>query len=149
MATQITKESLPNPLLKAHLRIARPTPSIPAILSFYQTGLGFEVVSSFNKHNGFDGVMLGHPELPYHLEFTTEEAHNFESHPVCAPSKDNLLVFYLPDRNGWESAVGRMENAGFKAVKSWNPWWDADGKGRTYEDADGWRVVLWNGSWKS
>lgn len=134
----------PNPLLKAHLRIARPTPSISAIFPFYVDGLGFEVISSFTGHEGFDGIMLGHPELPYHLEFTKQEGHNLGR----CPTKDNLLVFYLPGRESWESAVARIEKAGFEAVKSWNPYWDQDGKGKTFEDPDGWRVVLWNGEWK-
>jgi hypothetical protein len=134
-----------NPLFSAHLRIARPTPSIPAILPFYIDGLGFHIIGSFSQHAGFDGVMLGHSNLPYHLEFTTQEGHN----PGRAPTKDNLLVFYLPEKDEWMSAVRRMEKMGFPVVKSWNPYWDAEGMGRTFEDADGWRVVLWNGSWEA
>lgn len=132
-----------NPIFSAHLRIARPTRSISALLPFYTTGLGFEVVSSFQKHNGFDGVMLGHLSLPYHLEFTTQEGHD----PGRAPTQDNLLIFYIAGRPAWENATARMESAGFGAVESWNPYWDAEGKGKTFEDADGWRIVLWNGKW--
>ncbi|KAF2007891.1 Glyoxalase/Bleomycin resistance protein/Dihydroxybiphenyl dioxygenase [Amniculicola lignicola CBS 123094] len=127
----------------AHLRIARPTPSIPALLPFYTAGLGFEIIGSFNQHAGFDGVMLGHLNLPYHLEFTTEIGHD----PGRAPTKDNLLVFYLPEEQEWKMAIERMKKQGFEAVRSWNPYWDAEGKGNTFEDPDGWRVVLWNGSW--
>ncbi|KAJ4375271.1 hypothetical protein N0V83_002357 [Neocucurbitaria cava] len=83
--------------------------------------------------------------LPYHLEFTTQEGHE----PGRAPTKDNLLVFYLPEKEEWQEAVGRMQEAGFEAVESWNPYWDAEGKGKTFEDADGWRVVLWNGAWRA
>lgn len=130
-----------NPIFTAHLRIARPTRSISALLPFYTTGLGFEVISSFQQHSGFDGVMLGHSSLPYHLEFTTQEGHD----PGRAPTQDNLLVFYIVERASWASATERMEGAGFVPVKSWNPWWD---EGKTFEDADGWRVVLWNGKWR-
>ncbi|KAF2240877.1 Glyoxalase/Bleomycin resistance protein/Dihydroxybiphenyl dioxygenase [Trematosphaeria pertusa] len=137
------------PLLKAHLRIARPTPSITALLPFYTSGLGFSIIGSFTGHAGFDGVMLGHASLPYHLEFTQQEGHDVGR----APTKDNLLVFYLPDEEDWTDAVQRMEKAGFESVKGWNPYWEGDGKvggtkGRTFEDADGWRVVLWKGGWK-
>jgi hypothetical protein len=131
------------PLSTSHLRIARPTRSIPLLLPFYTTGLGFTILGSFNDHAGFDGVMLGHPRAPYHLEFTVERGHD----PGRAPTKDNLLVFYLPEKTEWDEAVARMRGAGFEAVRSWNPYWDQDGLGRTYEDADGWRVVLWNGGW--
>lgn len=134
-----------NPVLKAHLRIARPTPSISALLPFYTEGLGFKVTGSFSGHAGFDGVMLGHPSLPYHFEFTKEEGHD----PGRAPTKDNLLVFYLPNEQEWQSATQRMEKASFQSVKSYNPYWDAGGKGKTFEDPDGWRVVFWNGEWNT
>lgn len=87
--------------------------------------------------------MLGHSSLPYHLEFTQEEGHD----PGRAPTKDNLLVFYLPNEGDWKQAVKRMEGVGFESVKSYNPWWDVDGKGKTFEDSDGYRVVLWHGEW--
>ncbi|KAF3035116.1 hypothetical protein E8E12_005209 [Didymella heteroderae] len=132
------------PIMQAHLRIARPTRSISSLLPFYTSGLGFEVVSSFERHAGFNGVMLGHPLLPYHLEFTEEEGHD----PGRAPSQENLLVFYLPKKEAWDAATVKMEGAGLEPAKSYNPYWDASGKGKTYEDADGYRVVLWNGEWE-
>lgn len=130
------------PILHAHLRIARPTRDITALLPFYTTGLGFHITGSFSQHAGFNGLMLGHAALPYHLEFTEQEAHD----PGRAPGQENLLVFYLPGRGEWEAAVRRMEGV-VPAVQSWNPYWDAGGRGRTFEDADGYRVVLWNGGW--
>ncbi|KAJ4403797.1 hypothetical protein N0V91_006310 [Didymella pomorum] len=131
------------PIMQAHLRIARPTRSIASILPFYTKGLGFQIIGSFEQHAGFNGVMLGHPSLPYHLEFTEEGGHD----PGQAPSQENLLVFYLPRKEDWDAAVAKMEGAGHEQIKSYNPYWDADSKGKTYEDADGYRVVLWNGGW--
>lgn len=87
--------------------------------------------------------MLGHPSLPYHLEFTTKQGHE----EGRAPTQDNLLVFYLPEKTEWEQAIERMEGVGYVSVKSENPWWDQDGRGKTYEDADGWRIVFWHGGW--
>ncbi|KAF2028775.1 hypothetical protein EK21DRAFT_113627 [Setomelanomma holmii] len=161
MSTSPSSNPNPNPILTAHLRIARSTPSIPSLLDFYTTGLGFRIISSFTAHNGFDGVMLGHPSLPYHLEFTTHYERHKEDEGEGygrAPTRDNLLVFYIAGREEWEGAVRRMEdlekkggngeeNSVCKSVRSENPWWEQDGKGRTFEDADGWRVVLWNGVW--
>jgi hypothetical protein len=43
--------------------------------------------------------------------------------------------------------VARIEGAGFAAVKAFNPYWDE--KGKTFEDADGWRVVLQNAGWSN
>ena len=123
------------------LRVARPTDDLDRLLAFYRDGLGLQVVGHFENHDGFDGVMLGHPDLPYHLEFTCSI-----EHPAGrAPTKDNLLVFYLPNKEEWETATARMEKAGYPPVPSLNPYWDR--AGRTYEDPDGYRVVLQNASW--
>lgn len=143
MSSDPTSSATETPIMQAHLRIARPTRSIHALLPFYTTGLGFQITGSFEQHAGFDGVMLGHPSLPYHLEFTEQEGHD----PGRAPTQEHLLVFYLPKKEEWDQAVARMEGALFMPVRSYNPYWDADGKGKTFEDADGYRVVLWNGAW--
>lgn len=125
-------------LSTAHLRVARPTNSIEALLPFYCDGLGFEVLLKFAEHEGFDGIMIGHRGVGYHLEFTRNTAHDAGR----APTQDNLLVFYLPDGNDYSAAVSRIEGAGFPAVPSLNPYWDRCGK--TFEDPDGYRVVLAN-----
>ncbi len=57
---------------------------------------------------------------------------------------DHLLVFYLPESTEWEAAVERMRNAGFEPVVALNPYWDRSG--RTFEDPDGYRVVLQHGA---
>jgi catechol 2,3-dioxygenase-like lactoylglutathione lyase family enzyme len=126
---------------KVHLRVARPTDNIQELIRFYRDGLGFEVIGSFEDHQGFDGVMLGHTSLAYHLEFTHHQGH----HVGKAPTEENLLVFYLPDEAEWQQAVDRMTRQGYQPVKSYNPYWDIQGK--TFEDPDGYRVVLQNAAW--
>lgn len=133
-----------------HLRIARPTDSIQSLLHFYVDGLGFEVKLSFSGHEGFDGVLLAlstsssssssspSSSSSYHLEFTQHASHRAGR----APTKDNLLVFYMPDKTLHRGAVARMRNAGFEPVGSFNPYWDRCGV--TFEDPDGYRVVLAN-----
>jgi catechol 2,3-dioxygenase-like lactoylglutathione lyase family enzyme len=124
------------------LRVARPTDNLPEVTKFYRDGLGLEVLSSFSGHNnGFEGVILGGKGSPYHLEFTHQQGHQAGK----APSQDNLLVFYIPDEAEWKNAIARMRNHGYEPVKSYNPWWD-DG-GQTFEDIDGYRVVLYNKGW--
>lgn len=123
------------------LRVARPTDNIEALKSFYVDGLGLKVLYEFTDHDGFDGLMVGAPQCPYHFEFTSNHRHSVGR----APTADNLLVFYLPDVAGWERAVQRMEAAGYSPVASFNPYWDRSGQ--TFEDADGYRVVLQNASW--
>ncbi len=128
-------------LVGAHLRVARPTDQLDEVVRFYRDGLGFSVLGEFQDHEGFDGVMLGHAEAAYHLEFTRKRGHTVGS----APTEDNLLVFYLPDGEMWNAAVQRLLDFGAKPVPSFNPYWDVQGK--TFADPDGYRVVLQNASW--
>ena len=127
-------------LEQATIRIARPTDNLNALLPFYQDGLGFRELGSFRDPD-FDGVMLGHPEAPYHLEFTVAHGHIAGR----APTEDNLLVFYLPQRNRFDAVYRRLRAAGFAPVPAFNPYWDD--KGVTFEDPDGYRIVLQNASW--
>lgn len=124
------------------LRVARPTDNIKALLPFYRDGLGLHVIGEFEDHEGFDGLMLGVPQGPYHFEFTHHRGHRAGR----APTQDNLVVFYIPDHAAWQAAVERMRQAGFEAVPSRNPCWDREGL--TFEDPDGYRVVLQQGAWK-
>ena len=124
------------------LRVARPTGNLPVLLRFYGEGLGLEQLATFRNHNGFDGVMLGRPQAPYHLEFTHQPGHGAGR----APTADNLLVLCLLRADEWQAAVQRMEAAGFAAVPAHNPYWDH--LGRTFEDPDGCRVVLQQAEWK-
>jgi catechol 2,3-dioxygenase-like lactoylglutathione lyase family enzyme len=123
------------------LRVARPTNDLLALLPFYRDGLGFEIIGRFEDHNGFDGLMLGHPRAPYHLEFTQERGRPAGG----APSPEHLLVFYLPEPARWQAAVEQMQAAGFAPVPAHNPYWEQ--QGRTFEDPDGYRVVLQRAAW--
>jgi hypothetical protein len=123
------------------LRIARPVSDLGRAERMYGEGLGLQRLAGFADHQGFDGVMLGLPDVGWHFEFTA-----CRSHPVQpTPTVEDLAVFYLPDAGEWELRCQAMIAAGFRAVPSFNPYWDA--KGRTFEDADGYRVVLQNAGW--
>ena len=123
------------------LRVARPTDRLKEISEMYQKGLALELLGEFEDHDGFSGVMLGAPKSPYHLEFTSKAGHT----AGVAPTEDNLLVYYIPDAAEWDATCDRMAGAGFRLVQSFNPYWDVTGK--TFEDIDGYRVVLQNASW--
>ena len=125
----------------ATIRIARPSDNPDALLPFYRDGLGFEVLYRFEDHDGFDGVMLGRRGAPYHFEFTRAHGHVAGK----APTQDNLVVFYIADATMWRVAVDRMTGAGYPPTPSFNPYWDI--AGRTFQDADGYRVVLQHGVW--
>ena len=125
----------------AHLRVARPTGQLDRLAAMYREGLGFEELGFFRDHDGFDGVMLGHAGHGYHLELTHERG----APPPPRPDPETLLVFYLSDPGKWEEACVRMTDAGFKTMPSLNPYWDIHG--RTFEDFDGYQIVLQNAEW--
>ena len=127
----------------AKLRVARATDHLDAVVRFYVDGLGLEQLDSFENHDGFDGVIIGAPGAEYHLEFTRRHGHATGR----APTEENLLVFYVPDEGEWQAAVQRMVATGFKPVPSSNPYWERSG--RTFEDPDGYRVVLQHGAWSA
>ncbi len=124
------------------LRIARSTKQLDALASMYQEGLGLKLLGSFEDHAGHSGVMLGASGLGYHLEFTCEAG--AEAGP--APDDDHLLVFYLPDRDVWHHRCQSMIAAGFAAVAPHNQYWAE--QGRSFEDVDGYRVVIQNSLWE-
>ena len=125
----------------AHLRIVRPTAHLGVIAKMYCDGLGFEVIASFENHDHFDGVVIGHPTLDYQLEFTHERGQRVGR----APTQEDLLVFYVLDAGVWVERCQRMAQSGFTEVPSYNPYWEK--RGKTFEDIDGYRVVLEQERW--
>jgi len=83
------------------------------VVRFYADGVGLARLGSFEDHDGFDGVMVGAPGAPYHLEFTRKRGHVAGGH---GPNHDDLLVFFLPDRQEWQEAVDGMVAAGYRPV---------------------------------
>lgn len=125
----------------AHLRVARPTDDLEAVVRFYRDGLGLDVLSEFAGHGGFDGVIVGKAGAGHHLEFTRKRGHSAGG----APTDDNLLVIYLPDSAAWRAAVHRLARHGYAPVPTFNPYWDRHR--RTFADPDGYRVVVQNAAW--
>lgn len=125
------------------LRVARPTDNLAKITEMYVNGLGFKLLGSFEDHNGFDGSIIGHELHNYHFEFT----HHKGTTVGRSPTQDNLLVFYFTDSELWTQCCKNVQDAGFKHVKSPNNYWDVTGK--TFEDIDGYRIVLQNREWSA
>ncbi len=123
------------------LRVARPTNNLAALRHFYVDALGLSELYAFAGHNEFDGLMVGQPQAPYHLEFTRQEG--YEVPP--APTAENLLVFYLPEPAAWQAAVAWMQAHGYPPVPAHNPYWNRQGV--TFEDPNGYRIVLQQAAW--
>lgn len=120
-------------------RVARPTNRLKQIVRFYNEGIGLNILGQFENHEGYDGVMLGLPDKTYHLEFTQHI-----NKPVLAePTKENLLVLYYDKIEDYNKANDRLKSFGAMPVEPENPYWK--GRSTTYEDPDGWRVILFNG----
>jgi len=129
--------------MQHHLRIARPVSDLARTEAMYCAGLGLQVLGRFEDHEGYDGLMLGRAGMCCHFEFTYRRAH-----PVSpAPTTEDLSVFYLPDTVEWKNACASMLAAGFQQVASSNPYWDV--RGSTFEDPDGYRIVLQNADWNN
>ncbi|NJN64759.1 MAG: VOC family protein [Acidobacteria bacterium] len=119
-----------------NVRIARPTDRLELCVRFYRDALGLAELARFEDHAGYDGVMLGLPGWSTHLEFTSRQ----DGSPCPAPTKDNLLVLYFDDREELDDVIGRLREWGHEPVEPENPYWRD--KSTTFEDPDGWRVVL-------
>ena len=123
------------------LRIARPSRDLDLAAAFYRAALGLELLGAFQDHAGFDGVILGHPSWPYHLELTRHRRR-----PVTpATTDEDLLVFYYPDPRVWSVVVQRIRDAGAAEVTPTNPYWR--GRAVTFTDPDGNRLVIQQERW--
>ncbi|MDE2356223.1 MAG: VOC family protein, partial [Alphaproteobacteria bacterium] len=77
-----------------------------------------------------------------HFEFTTGPRPT----QALTPDPDDLIVFYLPDRQAWRAAVERLTARGHVPVAPANPYWAE--RGVTFVDPDGRRLVLENDAWR-
>lgn len=120
-------------------RVARPTHQLAALVRFYNGILGLPVIGKFVNHNGYDGVMIGLPGATHHLEFTQHAG----SSPIPAPTPEHLLVFYFDRKDEYDSIIEKLITSGCRQVAPENPYWE--GKSRSFEDPDGWRIVIFDG----
>lgn len=123
------------------LRVARACRDVQVVGGQYVRALGFQVLSEWRDHAGFDGIILGQPHGPYHLEFI----HDRKGEPPPVPHEEQLLVFYVDEHDDWSRRCEMMLAAGFTVVRNGNPFWETHG--RTFTDAEGGRVVLHRGAW--
>jgi catechol 2,3-dioxygenase-like lactoylglutathione lyase family enzyme len=120
------------------LRVARHTERLAEVVAFYRDGLGLVELGGFRDHAGYDGVFLEIPGTGAHLELTSGGGHGApEPHP------ESLLVLYLGDRAAVDAAAARL---GAEPVPPANPYWAEHGL--TFEDPDGFRVVLVPETWR-
>jgi catechol 2,3-dioxygenase-like lactoylglutathione lyase family enzyme len=121
------------------LRVARHTERLEEVVAFYRDGIGLTEVGGFRDHDGYSGEFLALPGTGAHLELTAGGAHGApEPHP------ESLLVLYLGHDEAVESVAARL---GVDPVTPANPHWSEHGL--TFEDPDGFRVVLVPERWEA
>jgi catechol 2,3-dioxygenase-like lactoylglutathione lyase family enzyme len=114
------------------LRVARHTDRLDDVIAFYRDGLGFPEAGRLHDHDGYDGVFLEIPGSGAHLEFTTGGRH-----AAPEPHPESLLVLYVGDQEALEATAARLST---DPIAPANPYWAEHGM--TFEDPDGFRVVL-------
>lgn len=124
------------------LRVARACSDLGQARRFYCDVLGLPVLAEFENHDGFDGLIVGHPGASWHLELVVERGA-----AVRQPAAEDIIVLYEPDRAEFDILVRRAQSAGFARVPSNNPYWDRCGV--TFEGPDGYRTAIVNRSWNS
>ena len=120
------------------LRVARHTERLDEVVRFYRDGIGLEEAGGFRDHDGYDGVFLTVPGSGAHLELTAGGAHGA---PV--PHPESLLVLYLGGEEAVRAVAARLVA---DPVVPANPYWARHGV--TFEDPDGFRVVLVPECWR-
>jgi catechol 2,3-dioxygenase-like lactoylglutathione lyase family enzyme len=120
------------------LRVARHTDRLDEVVAFYREGIGLTEVGGFRDHAGYDGVFLGVPGIGTHLELTAGGVHG-----APAPDPESLLVLYLGDDEAMQTVVARL---GVDPIPPANPYWAEHGL--TFQDPDGFRVVLVPERWE-
>jgi GNAT superfamily N-acetyltransferase/catechol 2,3-dioxygenase-like lactoylglutathione lyase family enzyme len=120
------------------LRVARHTERLGELVRFYRDGLGLAEIGGFRDHDGYDGVFLEVPGTGTHLELTAGGGH-----VAPVPHPESLLVLYLGDEREVQVVATRL---GIDEIAPANPYWGAHGT--TFEDPDGFRVVLVPERWE-
>jgi catechol 2,3-dioxygenase-like lactoylglutathione lyase family enzyme len=117
------------------IRFARHTTNLQRMLNFYCGLLGLELITRFENHEGYDGIILGDGSNNWEVEFTSSG-----DAPSHIPGTDDILVFYFDSREKYNSMLEKLKQEGLKQLIPSNPYWEIHGM--TIADPDGFRVVI-------
>ena len=120
------------------LRVARHTERLDEVVGFYRDGIGLTEIGGFRDHDGYDGVFLAVTGTGAHLELT---AGGGQSAPTAHP--ESLLVLYVGDDEAVKAVSARLA---VDPISPANPYWAEHGV--TFQDPDGFRVVLVPERWE-
>ncbi|MFE3639358.1 VOC family protein [Streptomyces cellostaticus] len=129
--------SWPGHLDVGAVRFARPTAHYDDVVVFYRDVLGLPVLAQWRGHAGYDGIVLGLPGTPVHMELLQHG----DPPRIPEPHPENQLVLYLRGPEAVAVAARRLAGHGHGPVPAANPYWTERGA-VLFEDPDGWQVVL-------
>ncbi|MFG3280430.1 VOC family protein [Streptomyces sp. NPDC048111] len=129
--------SWPSHLEVGAVRFVRPTARFDDVMVFYRDVLGLPVLAAWRDHDGYDGMVLGLPGTPVHMELLQHG----DPPRIPEPHPENQLVLYLRGPEAVAAAARRLTAHGHSPVASANPYWPARGA-VLFADPDGWLVVL-------
>lgn len=116
-------------------RFARHTNNLEKLKKFYTQVLNFDILGSFENHNGYNGIFLGKQNENWHLEFTeTKELSKFSF------GEDDILVFYPENKKEYQEILNRISESGIQFIEAKNIYWNENGK--MFLDPDGYRVII-------
>lgn len=121
-------------------RVARPTRHLERSLAFYTDAVGLPVLSSFDDHDGFSGVILGVPDASCQLELV------FHHEVEPSPTREDQLVLYLGSAAAVEERVAAIRAAGHEPQAPANPYWARAGA-IAFVDPDGYWLILSPDRW--
>jgi len=117
-------------------RAARPSDRLGELRHFYVDALGCDLLSEWQDHEGYDGLVVGDPAGRWQAEFV----HDRKRPAPRVPGPEHLLVFYVADRAALNARAHTMDAAGCHRVAPANGYWARQGV--TYLDPDGYAVVI-------
>ncbi|MEW2255477.1 VOC family protein [Streptomyces sp. NPDC047869] len=129
--------SWPGHLDVGAVRFARPTAHYDDVVVFYRDVLGLPVLAQWRGHAGYDGIVVGLPGTPVHMELLQHG----DPPRIPEPHPENQLVLYLRGPEAVSVAARRLAGHGHSPVPAANPYWTERGA-VLFEDPDGWQVVL-------
>lgn len=133
MSSNVSAGLWPQDLPVAAVRFARASAALDECRRFYEQLLGLEVLAEFRDHDGYDGVVLGLPDVSVQLELI-----RLGGHDASAPDPENALVLYLED--GGAALRSRLPHDVELLIPD-NPYWSRLGA-FAIVDPDGWQVLV-------
>jgi len=116
-------------------RYARHTNQLESLINFYTQILNFDILGSFQDHDGYDGVFLGKNGEKWHLEFTQSS-----EEPKSVFDEDDILVFYPESTEEFEKITENLKTFNVPLIEPKNPYWKENGI--CFEDSDYFKIIV-------